>query len=193
MAVFAVHVGKTVPWRGAPAPVGNTYHYKTDTGEPFDDAGAIAKIVEEEKKIFATNVAYTTARTWGPTDGDPNLNKMREVVQLSGSGLAIPSSMIYPEIAVMCYWPLGRYGSRNRPQYLRKWLHLMRYTNLPNDGARAGNPQEPGLVAYMAAIERLAVLGLGFDYTLCTASGDHEAPVGGGRVYPFLEHRQIGQ
>jgi hypothetical protein len=155
MAVFAVSITKEINWRGGPKKISNVYHYKTGIGETFPDIAVIDKLVTEEKKIYASTVNFVRGRTWGPTEQGKSASKMREVKELAGSGNLSPSSGFYPEFAIMLYWPLGRYGQRNRPQYLRKWHHLGRFVGLSTEGARYNGVPQPEITAYMTAVESL--------------------------------------
>lgn len=193
MAVFAISVTKEVPWRGSYHPVSNVYHYKTNALEEFDDQAAIDRVVALEKAIYATTVNFRKARTWGPTDQGQAQSKMRAVSDLSGTGALTPASNFYGEFAVMMYWPLGRYGTRNRPQYLRKWHHLDRSAGLSVSGLRFTGAVPAELATYMAGIESLDPAGVTGPFALCTADGEHVAPLNGGKLYPYLEHRQIGR
>lgn len=193
MTVFACSVTKEVQWRGGPAEVSNVYHYKVGALESFDDNGLIDELVRLEKTVYGNTVTFTKARTWGPTDGSMADNKMREVRALTGTGAAAVATPFYPELAVMIYWPLGRYGIRNHPQYLRKWHHFMHGKGLSTDGTRFTGTVDATLQAYITGVTSVDPSGVAGPWALCTADGEHEAPIGGGKVYPYLEHRQIGR
>lgn len=117
---------------------------------------------------------------------------MREVIQLSGTGALNPESPWYPELAYMIYWPLGRYGSRNRPQYLRKWIHTGKNVSvMPADGSRFTGTPGAIVQGYIDAVTAVDPAGVDGPYELCTEDG--RQPIGPGKLYPYLEHRQIGQ
>lgn len=192
MAVFAVSITKEADWRDAMREFSNVYHFKTDVGEPFDDLGVINKVVAAEKLIHSSDVKFTRARTWGPTEQGQSANLMREVVQLSGAGSMAASSNYYAEMAIMVYWPLGRYGSRNHPQYLRKWLHCHNNHGLPADGGRGTGATAAQVQQYIDAVTEVRMVIDVDGYELCTPDGQH-TPIGPGKQYPYLEHRQIGR
>lgn len=194
MAVFGVSITKEIDWRGSQEQFSNVYHYSTDPAETFDDLGVIAEIERLEKLIFSDDVVFVTGRTWGPTDEGPLASVTREIVDLSGVGNAPRTSSMYKECAILITWPLGRYGTRNRPQFLRKWLHTDNPHGYVLNGAQplAGQPTAgTPLREYMDGITRLDNPGLGWQYELCTASGREfqGEPV----AYPYLEHRQFNQ
>lgn len=193
MAVFAVSITKSVPWRGAPEEYANVYHYQTTPGELFPDEAVIAEVVRLEKLIFASNVTFRVGRTWGPTGEGPEASVTREIVDLSGTGALGPTAGMYRECAILIQWPLGRYGSRNRPQFLRKWLRTQAANGYPTNGA---DPlaEQPGagsaLRQYMEGITTLDPGGLGTDVLeLVTETG--RAPVAEPLAYQYLEHRQF--
>lgn len=192
MATFAVSITKEILWRDGWKPVSNVYHYNTDVIDPFPDDDVINKLVEEEKLIFATNVNFVKARTWGPTGMGSGPSKMRAVKNLTGSGAATPSTNFYPEFAQMVYWPLGRYGVRNHPQYLRKWLHLNRSGPFNLAGGRYTGVIPPDMQRYIDNVTNLVVVSSTTALELCTEDGEHQ-PTGPGALYPYLEHRQIGR
>lgn len=190
--VFAVYIGKLIPWHSGLAPFGNTYHLKAGLTQPFEDEGVIDALVAAEKAIHATNIQFVKARTWGPTDEGQTASKMRVVKDLSGTGAAVPASSFFNELANMVYWPLGRYGSRNRPQFLRKWLHCGKnVANVPMDGSRSTSPATTDLTTYINAVTSVRGGLLTGTYPLCTFDG--REPISPGLAYPYMEHHQLGR
>lgn len=192
MAVFAVSITKDLLWRGNRQPFSNVYHYVTEPGELFEDVMVIDKLVAAEKLIHATSVNFLTGRSWGPTENGPTASKMREVKALTGTGALTPSTNFYPELAMMIYWPLGRYGVRNHPQYLRKWIHGMRSGGLPMDGTRYVGTTPPEIQQYIDSVRLISLVSPFPSYNLSTWNGEHEAGTNGA-LYPYLEHRQLGR
>lgn len=191
MAVFAVAITKSIPWRGGPQEFSNVYHFETGFSEPFDDLAVIADLVAMEKLVHGQTIDFVRARSWGPTDEGPAASVMREVVPLSGTGAVPVSGTMYRECAILISIPLGRYGTRNRPQYLRKWLHCdTTHGYDPRGLVRLTTPSE-ALTDYM---DDLGSAGQRFwnlnGYQLCTADG--RTPIGDPYPYPYLEHRQLG-
>lgn len=189
MAVFGVSITKSMEWRGAQQEFSNVYHYQTAVGQPFDDEGIIAAVVAAERPLHATSVTFETGRTWGPTENGPAASVMREIVDLSGQGGATPLTNAYKETALLISWPLGRYGSRNRPQFLRKWLHTLASGGRGLDGSSRSDVSPQNVLDYIAAVTALSDPAFG-DLDLCTADG--RVPVGPAVQYPYLEHRQLG-
>jgi hypothetical protein len=192
MAVFAVSITKTIPWRGKETEFSNVYHYVTDPLEVFPDNEVIDKLVAAEKAISTGAVKFVKAHTWGPTEQGQQASKMREVRALTGIGTSGSAITFYSELAVMIYWPLGRYGSKNRPQYLRKWLHLGRAAGLPADGSRSTQATPADIQSYIDSVRTVIVPSKAAGFGICNWRGDHE-PKGPGIMYPFLEHRQLGR
>lgn len=192
MSVFAVSITKDCLWRGSRAEFSNVYHMQTASIEQFDDLAAINYLVDAERPIHSTGVNFLRARSWGPTHQGAGPSKMREVLTLTGSGSGGAGSSIYPELAQMVYWPLGRYGVRNHPQYLRKWLHTLKLYNMSAIGDRYTGTTDAALQTYIDKVTAINPLGLDGPYELCTADGQH-LPTGPGKLYPYLEHRQLGR
>jgi hypothetical protein len=199
MAVFALSITKDGEWRGTRQPFSNVYHYLTQIGEPFNDQAAINEVVAAERKIHATSVNFKTARTWGPVSNappspgtlTPGASVTREIVDLSGTGELAPGD-IYRELAFLIQWPLGRYGSKNRPQFLRKWIH-------PYSLAGTTASERTGSVVLSATAKQFVVdqyagtlqnVGPVEGYGLCTATG--REPISGPVVYDYFEHHQLG-
>lgn len=194
MAVFAVSITKRINWRGSNQEFSNVYHYKTGLMEPFPDTTIINKVADAERPIHGGQVEFVRGRTWGPTEGTQENNKMREVVQLSGNGTGPDQSGFYRELAIMVYWPLGRYGSRNRPQYLRKWLHTQNPMSTVTDYVE-GNVRDTTIPAalqtYIDRVSNVNAYLVITDVELCTKTG--RTPIGAAQRYPYLEHRQLGR
>lgn len=192
MAVFAASTTKEINWRGSLARVSNVYHYKSDALETFDDLAVLTELVRLEKNAAGGGVNFVEGRTWGPTDQGQAASKMREIKTFTDSGLMAATTSFYPELAVMIYWPLGRYGVRNHPQFLRKWYHWNRTTGLIPDGSRTTAAPPAEVQALIDGVTVVRTSGGTQEYELCTKNGEH-LPTGPGLRYPYLEHRQIGR
>lgn len=190
MAVFAVSITKRITWRAQNQEFSNVYHYKTAPAEPFDDTAAINALEASEKACHSSTVAFIQARTWGPTDGAPSGSVTRQITDLTGTGTQPAGGDFYRELAYLVYWPLGRYGSRNRPQFLRKWLHLCYLTADSAAGYPNGTTQDTNMAVINTYITAVTSVGPG-PYELCTKDG--REPTGAGALYPYLEHRQLGR
>lgn len=190
MSVFALSVTKQFTWRGEAQNFSNVYHFLTGVGETFDDGLALDDVIAGERAIHATTVNFVQARTWGPVDGAPSANVTRVIRDLSSVGLAAATSNWYREFALLIVWPLGRYGSRNRPQFLRKWLHTESLNSITGAGFLTGNSQGTISAALTGYINDVTSVGPG-PYDLCSASG--HLPTGPGFLYPYLEHHQLGR
>lgn len=192
MSVFGVTITKVMDWRGQPQQFSNVYHFNTSLGQSFDDVAVINAVKAAETPIHSNQVSFLMGRTWGPTDQGVAASKMREVVDLSGTGTATAASGYYRELAHLIRWPLGRYGSKNRPQYLRKWLHCVATHGFPTDGTTAMTTVPSALQTYIDAVTNLNPPGImDGPMELCTAEG--KMPTGPGKTIKYLEHRQLGR
>ncbi len=191
MAVFAVSITKELDWRGQAQQFSNIYHLNTNVGQIFDDIAAIDALVAAERPIFSNNVRFKVARTWGPTNNGQAASLMRDIKDLTGIGQATSSASAYKEMAILARWPLGRYGSRNRPQFLRKWLHTNALHGYPPDGSDPLTSVPTALQTYLNAVTFVNPPGLQDGYELC--SWDGKLPTGPATLTKYLEHRQFGR
>ena len=194
MAVFGVSITKEMDWRGQKERISNVYHYHTSDGQNFPDEAVIAEVARLEKLVFANNITFVQGRTWGPTNLGPVASVTRSIVDLTGTGAMAASSSMYRECAILISWPLGRYGTRNRHQFLRKYLHTLATHGYDASGNTAilGQPAAGSpLAVYMEGVRVLNPSGFVGGLDLAT-SGDR-TNIGQGRIYPYLEHRQLNQ
>jgi hypothetical protein len=176
-------------WRGNPQEFSNVYHYTSIGLDPGNLEGIKNTLVAAEKAIHATAITFIRARAWGPTTEGPAGNNTQGIWDLTGAGTATTDFARYRETAYLIYWKLGRYGSLNRMQYARKWLHTLStngVTPTPNDGTQLISAVPAALATYMTTVTNPAL-----DYNLCTADG--RVVQGPPTLYPWLEHRQLGR
>jgi hypothetical protein len=100
----------------------------------------------------------------------------------------------YREAAMLVQWYLGRYGTRNRRQFMRKWIHPFGGSIVPAtvvDGTTKFASVPSDFQVYMDRVTSLdpPSAGLG-PYQLCTKEGRSG---GAATLYPYLEHRQFGR
>lgn len=194
MAVFAVYIEKEVRYFGELRRFGNTYHYTTDTGEPFDDALAIQQVSDAERGVLPGSVTFIEGRTWGPTDGPAIDNVMRENVTLGGTGQTDAEASMYREACVLFVWPLERSVPLNRRRWLRKFMRLANPGVAYTPAQLAGSDPLTGANitdlknVYGDPVTDLSFLG---NFRLCTEQGD--VPTGPVEVRPYLYTRQIGR
>lgn len=195
MGVFAYSVTKNTQWRGDTQGFSNLYHYELDSDEPSEQvlSDMIDIIVAAEKLVHGSAVTFDIARVWGPVNPNGSGGRMRLVKDLSGNGSQVSTATWYREFAYLCVFPLGRYGSKNRPQFLRKWIRpcttLGGGTNITS-GTDKITPEPTSLTNYMNAIRSVAQGAGGAPTSLCNASGEHKAD--DFHLYDYLEHRQFG-
>ena len=193
MAVFAVTITKSTPWRGTSQEFSNQYHYRTDPGQTFDDQAVIDALVAAEKPVHSSFATFVKARTWGPTDQGQAASVTREIVDLSGSGTATATSGWYRELAMLVVWPMGRYGSKNRPQYLRKWLHTMSNLGASSSAwAQGSDPITTPPAAIMTYIGAVETISQGVNGVVQLTNAQDRGSRGAGYLYPYLEHHQLG-
>lgn len=194
MAVFGISITKELEWRGQQHRVSNVYHYHTSDGQTFPDSAAIDEVVRLEKLVFASAVKFVTGRTWGPTEQGPVASVTRSIKDLTGFGSVAATTGMYKEAAILVSWPLGRYGTRNRPQYLRKFLHTLAAHGYDTNGSTPMTAQPAAGSALQTYMEGIRVLNpAGFVGGLDLSTDGDRVNIGAGRTYPYLEHRQIGR
>ena len=186
---------KETAYGGGVRPLGNTYHFQTQVGEPFDDQAVAEYVAEQERLIAPSQLTFSRWQTWGPTDGDPVANVMRESGELSGTGSAGSNQQIYKEVCSLIVWPLPRSQPLNRRRWLRKFMRMCvgPATSLSLDELNGSAPltQEniDALLTYANNVQTPPPLGL--ESSLCTKEGVE--PNGDPIVRPFLVTRQIGR
>ncbi len=197
MPQFAVSIVKEQQFQGVTRRFGNVYHFVCGNVDTLASYIAIINRVKDvERQVHTPNVTFIEGRLWGPTGQGDIAATMRELVRFSGqTGQATSQDLQwYRELAYLIQWPLGRYGSKNRPQYLRKWIRpgggLATYTDAQKQGtATITTPAAIG--TYIQEITALAVVGDGQSpFNLATEGG--RTPYSAGAIKPYLEHRQFG-
>ncbi len=192
MAVFGVAITKSMLWRGERQEFSNVYHLATLPGQTFLDEGVIDQVVSLEKTIHSAGVLFLRGRTWGPTqDRDPLVSVTRSIKDVAGVGAASDTASMYKEAAILASWPLGRYGSKNRPQYLRKWYHTLSPLGYDLNGSNALGVSSLALRDFLTAITSVKVGAQTDGYEMVTETG--REPISPAVLYPFLEHRQLGR
>ena len=194
MAGWAYSIRKSTSWRGKTQSFSNLYHYDVSGFSTGDHQNVLTALKAAEVPVHSTAVNFVEGRAWGPVDSQGRGGSMVDGVIFSGTGSATQDLSIYKELAILCTWALGRYGSRNRPQFMRKWLHTMSLfggTNPPINGATAAASTPAAITTYMAAVRVLTPTGGGTAVNLMTPSGHF--PLGAGAMYPYLEHHQFGR
>lgn len=196
MGFFVFSINKSISWRGVDQGFGNRYIYELPTDEPSLTVleNMVDTLVNAEKPVHGSAVAFRVGRVWGPVGPNGRGGTMRVVRPLTASGTGgVSTSGWYKEFSFLCVWPLGRYGEKNRPQFLRKWIHPNTSLGLAQnywDGSTQ-IPSPPGaLGTYMTAVRTIPYGSGGPPLSLASPKG-HFADAGG-YVYPYLEHRQYG-
>jgi hypothetical protein len=192
--ILGVAITKQMTWRGNPQEFSNVYHYQIANGsaQTIDDA-LIDRLVAIEKSIHGNGVTFKLARSWGPAENPPATNFTRRIKDLTGTGSLTSSGTIYFETAVLLQWPLGRYGSKNRPQKLRKWYHCQHAHSLDTTGGSVSGAPAAALTTALGNLNPITFTAEGAPFTYPMTSKTGHEPIGAGSVYPFLEHRQLGR
>lgn len=194
MAVFALRIVKSTSYMGAVREFGNTYHFSTQTGEPFPDEELANYIAAAERAVTSSEVEFLRWQTWGPTDGAPFDNIMREDGTFDFFGSGVSSTGLYREVCAVVAWPLSRSPATNRKRWLRKFLRMPGFSSDMGGGVVSGvNPLSS---SQLAALEQYgdtvrSPQPLGLEDSLCNVQGDE--PVGPTEVRNFLTTRDIGR
>lgn len=187
MAPFAFAVTKRITWRGQPQEFSNVYHFDIADPGSFNFEDRLLQLRTQEVVLHAANVNFVQGRAWGPTNQGQAASTTRAIVDWSNIvGAAASNTSFYRELAFMIYWPLGRYGSKNRPQFLRKWLHLCTPFGIGGSTLTGSDPITTTPAEITTYIANISQMG-GF----CGPNG--HTPISSGKLYPYLEHRQLGR
>lgn len=196
MAWFSFYIGKSIMWRGQRQGFGNLYHFELPTENPSEpDLDAMLDALKAaEVPVHSPNVQFDSGRAWGPVNAQGKGGRMVSVRSYSGNGTAAAATTMYLECAWLCVWPLGRYGVKNRPQFLRKWIHsnslLGESTSVLNgDTKLTSNPAS--LITYMNAVRQVKYTTANISVPFGAPSG-HASDGSGQYVHKYLEHRQFG-
>lgn len=196
MGVFAVYIKKEASYFGEVRPFGNTYHYKTAPGQTFNDEAVAEAVALEERKVTQGSVTFKGWTTWGPTDGPPLGNVIREQGTLTGVGQGPVANAMYREVCALVVIEIARSPILNRRRWLRKFL---RNPGVVGDSlsdqmlagaAPLGPAFQTGMKAYGNAIKNISQGGTSVG--LCTEAGDGIPLATPAEVRPFLFTRQIG-
>jgi hypothetical protein len=195
MAIFGVSIEKEVPYRGGTEIFSNVYHYFTETLEAFDDTSVVQELVSAESGVFAAEVGFLVARTWGPVDQGPIASVMRTEQPLTGTGTLSNVAEMTPERAVMLRWPTDTVSITGQPVYLRKWIHA------PGGGTTgewsSGIMGETQVLSqsivdrFLAYADTVSIPTGRFasEYELCSPTGRRQNGVAS--IFAYLEHRNF--
>lgn len=192
--IYAFSIRKSRGWRGQNQGFSNLYHYSIAAPTEQGLGEILDKLKALEAAVHDTGASFVEGRAWGPVQPNGRGGRMEAVKVFTGAGALSENSLLYKETALLLYWPLGRYGSKNRPQFIRKWLHSLN-TALTSVAGENGNTDlgtaSSTLNTYMAGVQQLVPVVGQTPLDLKTASG--HIPIGNGQLYKFREHRQYGR
>lgn len=197
MAPYGFSITKGMIWRGVREEFSNIYHYDL---EAVDVATApwqtIAEaIAAKEKPAFGQGVSWSSWRAFGPTNAGEAANKIVAEGTLSGAGV-LTGSGLYPEMAVVVSWFLGRSPTTNRKRFLRKYLHVGSLVSTATTAESSGlaaltNTTKVPINNYASNVQNLAAGSM--TLPLCAPNGDH-LPLGtSAKVLDYLHIRQLRQ
>lgn len=192
--IWAFSVRKSIPWRGLQQGFSNLYHYEVDAPSVGNLDNILTALKALEAPVHATDVTFIEGRAWGPVNAQGRGGDMTSIVAFSGAGTATPDTTFYKECAYLIKWPLGRYGSRNRPQWLRKWIHshsVLGQSSTMKDGSTSLGAIFAPLSTYATGVRVLTPTGGGTTYDLTSASG--HVPISAAQLHAYLEHHQFGR
>ncbi len=193
MAVFAVRIIKSTIFEGERREFGNTYHFRTTTGQIFLDQGVAEECASAEKPISSADVRFDRWETYGPTDGPRIDNVMREAGTLpTGIGSLNLASPLMKEYGALVVWPLPRAPVTNVKRWLRKFLRSAPGDALTTTQAKEGGPlsasAKANLATYAARIADLTVGTVTYSYS----SEEGTLPIAPGLGRDFMTTREIG-
>lgn len=193
MAVFGVYITKRESFRGGSRIFGNTYHFKTGTGQVFNDEAVARQVMEAEQPLLSSDVDFEGYQTWGPTDGSEFENVMRDSGDFDTSGEGASQPAMFAEVCALVVWPLPRSETTNRRRWLRKFLRLSPGQLSLSDGVLRGAERidadtRRNYDAYVTMID--GIQSAVDPVQLCTDDGTE--PNAEGTVRPYLFTRQIG-
>lgn len=191
--VYAFSIRKQLTWRGRTQSFSNLYHYNMPSPTEAELNAMLTALKNAEKPVHSTVVSFVEGRAWGPVNANGRGGRMEAVVTFTDAGTALDNNTLYRECAFLVTWALGRYGSKNRPQFLRKWLHCNSLHGLSStflSGSTAHGGQPAAITTYIAAVRNVTPVGGGPTYELMSAS--QHVPIATGKLYDYLEHHQFG-
>jgi hypothetical protein len=192
--IYAFSVRKSRNWRGTTQGISNLYHYLMTAPTETSLQNVLTALKSAEVPVHSTAVNFVEGRAWGPVQSNGRGGRMEAFQQLAGAGSAVVAPNMYLECCHLVVWPLGRYGTKNRPQFMRKWLHSGTTTNQTGSDTTGNTDISPAtaqLITYINAVANLVPTGGGGPLGLQTASG--HSPITAGYLYKYLEHRQFGR
>lgn len=174
---YRISLRKNCPYESQSAEeITNIYHYRTPQAQPdqVPTQELIDAIWDREQNMMSTEVFAEAGYVTGPTDGTQAEDIFQAEYSIQESGTAVDAPSIHPSICLYFAWPLGRYGVRNQPQYLKKWIRLLSKHSFtdPQIGGRetlAAN-LTGGMAAYRNEMPVITTPD-GTEWQLCTAQG----------------------
>lgn len=192
--IYAFSIRKTRQWRGQTQGFSNLYHYSIAAPTEQGLIEVLDALKAAEQPIHDSETTFVEGRSWGPVNPDGKGGRMEAVRQFSGTGGQTVTPNMYRECAYLIKWPLGRYGSKNRPQFLRKWIHSAVSTLGTNNGMDGNSDlgaASTALTTYMGKVRSMVPVVGQTPLDLKSASG--HVPTASGSLYKWLEHHQYGR
>jgi hypothetical protein len=160
--IVAIHIVKSVTWRGAYEEFENTYHYDVSPGQTQGTWASLAGLIADiEKGIHGDAVTFRRFLVNGPTNLTPADNIMVAAGDLTGAGTVASGSTMPKEMAVVCQLYMGRSGAPfNRKTFLRKYFHVARLSPAGSgDDALGNSALSAGQISfYKAAMNNLKTI-----------------------------------
>jgi hypothetical protein len=198
MPRYGVTIRKSTSFRGSVQHFSNTYFFDwfVPSGNTATLEALVDDVVDLEKEIHGTNVAFTDAKLWITNTGSRATNVMIVDKPLTGSGQQTPTAAMDKERAYLLQIPAGT-DTLGRPVKLRKWYHTC---SPVGPGLTPDNNMLAGVTPLSsAAIARVAQMGQDLrtltpagvaSPTLTSQTG--RALTGPSEGYKWLEHHQLG-
>ena len=175
MPPFAISIKKSFQFRGVQEETSNVYHYDY-TGNDANHNAILDALIPADRACHSPGFQYKEARVWGPTNQGPEASQTRLIRDLSGAGtMVVQGADVYRELCMVLRIFVGRYGTKNRKQYLRKYFHL---TSMPGSGsnyigseASVGSSNKTPYITALNSV-RSIILPLNTQVFMCTPNGN---------------------
>lgn len=138
MPAYGVTVEKEFTFRDTAERFANIYHYRIAAPIESDYNTLAEAVLARDRLVYGSAVTYKTVRVFGPTEGDPDENRMRLVKDVTGTGSGtFTTTPVYRELSIVPAIYVGRSPIKHRKVFVRKFIrvtHLKTSSDSPTNG-----------------------------------------------------------